>query len=241
MVFYLTGRLAASLVVPATHVDAVFGSEVVIEFQLPPSSLKTLVCVRVSDSESLDVLLNDACVAVVPPPSGIQSVKLSGVAQGRFRVDLYNGNDSNNSESESENAMVTLEVQKRQEVVPTYSWQKLRAWHTIPNGVETRLPLDGSSSKEVRIPSPWRIQLLNPAPCRHFFRMDLFPYTTFGEVANRIAENCHISPDCVSLSISGGKREPLHESFTVESSNLFNVQHAVEIVIKPGCSISVGP
>eukprot|EP00899_Mesostigma_viride_P024379 jgi/Mesvir1/5125/Mv15280-RA.2 len=41
--------------------------------------------------------------------------------------------------------------------VPSYAWQAVPEGVNVPAGLEVRLPLDGSGTKEARIPDPWQL------------------------------------------------------------------------------------
>jgi hypothetical protein len=99
------------------------------------------------------------------------------------------------------NQTVLLDLRMMEEFVPSYEWQPLKPWHTIPSGLETRLPLSTNyeAIKEARIPEPWRLQISLPSPCSYFLRMDLQKDTTINQILTKAAQRCKIAPSCLYL------------------------------------------
>jgi len=128
---------------------------------------------------------------------------------------------------------VVIEVRQPTEFVPSYEWQDLKKWHTIPTGVETRLPLDGKG-KQCRIPDPWRLQVSMPSPCKFFLRMDVQRDTTIKAITSSAAHQCHNSASEEQLSklslavlAPGNQHEPLDPEATVEDTDLFNKKYVL--------------
>lgn len=92
-------------------------------------------------------------------------------------------------------SVTRVEVHTMEEFIPSYEWKPLHAWHTIPSGIETRLPIGNSplAKKEARIPNPWRLQLSLPKHlCKKafFLRMDVFRSTTLADILNEVSTQC---------------------------------------------------
>jgi len=206
-----------SLIFPP-QVDGVLGDEVLVHYKIGIQTniqKKVEVCVSINARDSGELVLSDACIAVTPAPSHKMNIlKISSLEEGiyQLRIGCCDGFEASSF----------LEVHAKKEIVPTYEWQPLRIWHSIPLGVETRLPLgDGGGLKEVRIPDPFRLQIVYPEPCKYFFRMDVFRGTTIQQIIDQAALNCHISSDCLSLSTAVGPLDDVNQ--TVESTDLFNM------------------
>jgi hypothetical protein len=151
-----------------------------------PSSIQQLqVCISlhqlaIQDTESSEmkqlaspqILLQKSCL---PSSSNTFTIpKLpSGIIETQFRLASLSGEHFGEISPK-----VIIEIQPMQEFKPTYIWQALKPWHSIPLGLETRLPLDGIHHKEARIPQPWRLQLFLPKPCKNFLRLDLNAIST---------------------------------------------------------------
>jgi len=116
-------------------------------------------------------------------------------------------------------------------------WQQLKPWHTIPRGIETRLPVGSGARKEARIPNPFRVQLTLPTPCNFFVRLDLYRNTKIEEIKLAASTQCKaISPECFLLT---GDGTIIPDNETVESSLLF--YRSIGLQIKPGseCAAAV--
>eukprot|EP01034_Spumella_vulgaris_P025286 gene25287-31724_t len=122
---------------------------------------------------------------------------------------------------------IPVEVRPSEEFIPTYDWQTLHAWHTIPSGIVTRLPLSSSHLKEARIPDPFRLQLSLPSPCKYFLRMDAKRGTTVGEIKKKAASTCKFPPECFILYADNS---PLDDpTATVENTQLFIKSKRLEL------------
>ena len=204
-----------SLIFPP-QVDGVFGDEVLVHYKVHNNVERKIleICVSITATDSGELVLSDACIEVTPAPNHEMNVlKISSLEEGVYELNI--GCDGAKAQS-------ILEVHAKREIVPTYDWQALRIWHSIPLGVETRLPLsDGGGSKEVRIPDPFKVQIVYPEPCKYFFRMDVYRSTTIQQIIDQAALGCNISSDCLSLSTAVGPLDDVKQ--TVESTDLFNL------------------
>lgn len=93
--------------------------------------------------------------------------------------------------------IIDVDIRPMTEFVPSYDWQHLAPWHTIPSGIETRLPLSdlhpGTNIKEARIPNPWRLQLPLPAKlCSkvYFLRMNVQRNMAIKDILQEVVRVC---------------------------------------------------
>ncbi|KAJ1437415.1 hypothetical protein B484DRAFT_445213 [Ochromonadaceae sp. CCMP2298] len=114
--------------------------------------------------------------------------------------------------------LLNVEVRLQEEFQPSYEWRPLRAWHTIPAGIETRLPLGGDAKKQARIPQPWRLQLPMPPPCEYFLRAEVMRHTTVAELRAQAGRQCHQPAACFWILLDGA---PLSPYVTAEAAGLF--------------------
>lgn len=111
-----------------------------------------------------------------------------------------------------------MRVEVMREFIASYDWQPLHAWHTIPAGLVTRLPLSSISSvKEAKIPEPWNLQVMVPFTCKahdddkhskSFIRMDVHRHTTIASLREHVAQTCHVIADCIYFTADD---EQLHD------------------------------
>ena len=207
------------------------------------------VCVQVDPLLDIDMrepLLRMTCLA----PKD-RSLQLSNMRIGSYNVKLVlRSLAAPQTFYASSRREIPLFIRLPEEFVPTYDWQELKAWHTVPSGLEIRLPLSESQSlrKEARIPSPWRLQLAMPAPCSFFLRREVFRDTFVDELlyARNIAYandyppliscreaaavKCDRSSHCFSLSADGAI---VQGGESAESAGLFN--RRLELHLNPDC------
>lgn len=70
--------------------------------------------------------------------------------------------------------------------VPSYAWQIVDSWQTVPPGMEVKMPLDGERHKTARIPPQWQLQLgLGAVP--GFARLEVTRATEVHELRASIA------------------------------------------------------
>lgn len=112
---------------------------------------------------------------------GSTSFSLSNLPAGQHEGKLW-VEDKLRGQLQGPAQAIAIDIQLPSEFKPSYDWRLLHAWHTIPSGVETRLPIGGSGHKEARIPVPWRLQLPMPSPCKYFLRMDIQRSTTVQQI-----------------------------------------------------------
>ena len=147
----------AALLIEAPYYEEVFGNDVVIRYNI---STAGIICVSLTDQGKK--LLKDSCLVPTPvKDEGFNVLKLSFVPIGVMAVTISEVDEAGVTQF---TAQTSLEVQQKSEIIPSYDWQPLRKWHSIPAGLETRLPLGGVGRKECRIPTPYRLQL--PLPTR---------------------------------------------------------------------------
>ena len=132
----------------------------------------------------------------------------------------------------SPKANTQLDTVAREEFVPSYEWQRVHPWQSVPPGLEVVLPLDGVSEKRARIPASWRFQLYVPEGASGFFvRTDLREGSTVAELRREIARQPRsgvLPLDRVSLTLGG---RVLRDDETAGSLDLFNRQRDVVPVV----------
>lgn len=119
---------------------------------------------------------------------------------------------------DKEERVESVEVEVVGGFEPTYRWRD--CGEEVPAGLDVRLPLDGVSSKQARIPQPFRMQKW----FGFFWRIDVFPYSTVEDLEKDLAKQ--LKTDSVSLFYqSGGDRETtLHPHATAAQLDLFSNQ-----------------
>ena len=205
------------------------------------------VCVQVDPLPDMrEPLLQITCLA----PKD-RSLQLSNMRMGSYNVKLVlRSLAAPQTFYPSSLRDIPIYIRLPEEFLPTYEWQELKAWHTVPSGLEIRLPLSESKSlrKEARIPSPWRLQLAMPAPCSFFLRREVFRDTSVNEIlyARNIAYandypplmscreaaavKCDRPSHCFSLSADGAI---VQGGESAESAGLFN--RRLELHLNPDC------
>jgi len=155
------------------------------------------------------------------------SFSISSLPVGKFSVGLVLRDSQNQQVFDSSKTTAHIEVGLPVEFVPSYEWQPLRAWHTIPSGIDTRLPLSSSSSKEARIPNPWRLQVSMPSPCKYFLRLDVKRDTTMQEVSDAASRHCGLPTQCFTIVADGVAVE---KATTAEEIDFFNKRQAIKVL-----------
>lgn len=226
---------AATITIEERRIEAVQGGEVVLKYRLQDdAATEAIVCILLERLPSREVVLSETCFNIRHMGNGtdVQSMKLDGIKPGNYEARMRIRGDNNGQRG---GITLHIEVQPQTEIVPSYSWQPLHAWHTIPAGLETRLPLDALTVKDCRIPEPWRLQLAYPYPCKFFLRLDLTRSMLIEDILSAAAKNCKRLPfDCFALVDHAADRKPLEHSESVESSNLFN-RPAVKLQVAESC------
>ena len=134
------------------------------------------ICIEVIDLSNNTLFMSLSCVDYTEP----RVITLGGVPEGLYKGNLVLRNKQNPELIYAKSLnVIQLEARLTSEFIPTYEWQPLKRWHTIPLGLETRLPLsEGGGNKEARIPPTWRAQLNLPDICHassgsYFLRVQL--------------------------------------------------------------------
>ncbi len=136
----------------------------------------------------------------------------------------------------SEVATAHVDVLLQQEFVPSYEWQRVYPWQSVPPGLEVQLPLDGTGQKRARVPPSWRLQLYIPEEedggeggkgggksGGFFVRTDLRANSTVLEVRREIASQPRFGLPLESVTLLLGGRV-LGDEETAEGLDLFNRQ-----------------
>lgn len=150
---------------------------------------------------------------------------------------------------------ILITVQEEREFVPSYTWRELREWHSVPLGVESRLPVasieyEEPSEEEItapafysrpgirktaRIPNPWQIQLPMPVPCRHFLRSNVYRDMTVSDILITATKQCRDLPQhCMNL-IDEDEDRALGRDTNVEAGDLFNKKLRLSLVDAADC------
>ena len=233
-----TENARAALLIEAPHYEEVFGNDVLIRYRFSKNA--GFICVSLTEQGTGMKLLKDSCLAATAPANEEESnvLKLLSVPTGVFMITISEFDETGVMQFIAESS---LEVQQKSEIIPSYDWQTLRKWHSIPAGLETRLPIGGVGIKECRIPTPFRLQLPLPSPCRHFLRIDVYPHTTVSEILQAAFKACYGKlSDSKCLALSRGTSHTIidrRERFFSESSSLFGAGLALLGPSDlPGCS-----
>lgn len=136
-------------------------------------------------------------ISVPQMKRGYYQAELSVSIDQRQRV--AESTTSKSTDASPRRVVFDVDVRPMEEFTPTYEWQPLHAWHTIPSGIETRLPIGDARAarKEARISDPWRLQLPLPNKlCKkaYFLRMDVHRATTMEAILQEIARQCGPHP-----------------------------------------------
>mmetsp|Transcript_4262 Transcript_4262/g.10115 ORF Transcript_4262/g.10115 Transcript_4262/m.10115 type:complete len:239 (+) Transcript_4262:52-768(+) len=126
-------------------------------------------------------------------------------------------------------------TQTMKDFVPTYEWQSLSESQSVPAGLEIRLPLDGVSQKEARIPPTWRLQLWLGKELG-FFRPEVKRKMQLRELRTAIAEHLKIPSDCFTLLEHSGAVLGNDEA-TVEELGLFGLQSEIRVLLAERCAV----
>lgn len=154
------------------------------------------------------------------------NIQLNGIPEGSYTIKLVLQQEKGaQTVYDSTSTYVQVEVRHMSEFKPTYDWQPLHSWETIPRGLETRLPLSGSELKQAKIPEPWRLQTPMPKPCKHFLRLDVYRHTTIRTLKEEASKQCNHPADCFLIYADDAL---LSDEETVLSSGLFGRRLALE-------------
>lgn len=137
-------------------------------------------------------------------------------------------------------ATAQVDVVLRRDFVPSYEWQQVFPWQSVPPGLEVQLPLDGVGQKRARVPPAWRLQLYIPGGGSagasktfdggFFVRTDLKKGSTVLDLRREIARHPRfgLPADRVRLSLGG---RVLGDEETAEGLDLFNRQKELVPVV----------
>lgn len=138
----------------------------------------------------------------------------------------------------SEVATAQIDVVFQQAFTPSYEWQQVYPWQSVPPGLEVQLPLDGVGQKRARVPPSWRLQLYIPGEEQNegggsggfFVRTDLGAGSTMLELRRAIARHPRFGfpVECVRLWLGG---RVIGDEETAEGLDLFNRQRELTPLI----------
>lgn len=217
------------------RVEGVTGKPLLIHYRVVDNGIRSEADVCVSLERTYppprETVLRESCFSI-HTDGPLQSMKLDGIKPGRYEAHMRLREEGAEGAPPS---ILLVEVQTESEIRPSYNWQALHAWHTIPTGLETRLPLDASGlgTKECRIPEPWRLQLAFPYPCKFFLRLDISRLTSIDDILLAAAKSCKLPHDCFQL-VDLSSHATLDPQETAESSDLFN-RPAVKLRLSENC------
>jgi hypothetical protein len=226
--------------------------------------------------------IHSTCLQVQNPTTlTINQFMLSNVPVGIYKVRVFLGYNISHTEygrslSEVERAEFggsklihpfgtpgssleyVLAVQAPEAFKPNYTWQELRAWHTVPPGAETRLPLSSlkvtsrsttgnmmsdvtvSSRRTTRVSTPFQLQLRYPAPCKFFFRTNVFKDSYVANLEREAGLMCsrHLPAGCLHIvDTATGHHLP---NVTAVETDLFNKKLELRVnILRPECSIDL--
>eukprot|EP00597_Dinobryon_sp_UTEXLB2267_P005564 CAMPEP_0170078678 /NCGR_PEP_ID=MMETSP0019_2-20121128/15237_1 /TAXON_ID=98059 /ORGANISM="Dinobryon sp., Strain UTEXLB2267" /LENGTH=331 /DNA_ID=CAMNT_0010291731 /DNA_START=1499 /DNA_END=2494 /DNA_ORIENTATION=+ len=204
---------------------------------LPSAVSQVQTCLQVIDGNTNALLLKSTCV-----PREHTEFTLSRMKAGKYKALLTLRNELDPSKSyENTTKAVEIDIRPPVEFTPSYNWQPLHAWHTIPSGIETRLPVGGEGHKEARIPNPWKLQIAMPHPCKYFLRMDLLRDSTMDDISKRASNQCVFQSECFMIQVlqsegiemNADNYITLPGDSTVEDTNFFSSEK--RIILDPKC------
>ncbi|CBN75641.1 expressed unknown protein [Ectocarpus siliculosus] len=138
----------------------------------------------------------------------------------------------------SEVTTAQINVVLQEDFAPSYKWQQVYPWQSVPPGLEVQLPLDGVGQKRARVPPSWRLQLYVPEESGggFFVRTDLRAGSTVLELRREIARQPRFGGggvERVRLSLGG---RVLGDEETAEGLDLFNRQRELVALVdrRPG-------
>jgi hypothetical protein len=219
-----------SMIIHETHVEIVADDTGFASAHIPyevsgmsSGAHKVEACIQIENANDRSIILVPYTCILVPPSH--KEFVLNRMSPGKYVIFLSLRNGGTHPEISPSPLEVSVEMRLLEEFVPSYEWQPLHAWHTIPSGIETRLPLSAAARKEARIPVPWRLQLSMPYPCKYFLRMNVAKSTTVAQIVSQASSQCRtaskqkVPSDCFKLQ-SDGQVLMLEDS--VEGAALFS-------------------
>eukprot|EP01038_Epipyxis_sp_PR26KG_P014660 gene14660-19696_t len=182
---------------------------------------QVVACVEIFSIDSNQQFIDQTCF-----PREHNMLTLKNVKQGNYLAKVVLRNQFNSSIIyPTTESIYKIIIKPSEEFIPTYEWQPLHAWHTIPSGIITRLPLSNAANKEARIPEPWKLQILMPSPCKYFLRMDLFKHVKISEIIDKASTQCKYPKECFAMY---GNDILLSFDETVEESGFFSLKKIIE-------------
>lgn len=137
---------------------------------------KIQICIEVIDLDTQKLFVSLSCINYSEP----KNIALQGIPEGLYKANLILRNKQNPDLIYGKSLnVIQMEARSPREFIPSYEWQPLKQWHTIPYGLETRLPLSiNGGNKEAKIPAVWRLQLSLPDICHsnsglYFLRVEV--------------------------------------------------------------------
>ena len=91
------------------------------------------VCLSIQDENGRDIVKHSC----VPPSNNVMTLQKVPLGNYLAQLVLVNAKNINQIYSESR-IYFDITTKEPIEFIPTYDWRPLRAWHTIPSGLETR-------------------------------------------------------------------------------------------------------
>lgn len=149
------------------------------------------------------------CVSVGQKETCLRSrlIEITGLELGKHVVSVRDDDERKES----------VEVEIVDGFEPTYRWRE--CGDEVPAGLDVRLPLDGKSPKQAKIPEPFRMQKW----FGFFWRVDVFSHSTVTELESDLAEKLGIED--VELFYGASRdQHRLHPDATAAQLNLFSNQ-----------------
>jgi len=195
-------------------IESTLKKYLLIPFEIDSSSMNVIehleLCVTISDSNR-KYIINECSTSFKSP------LTISNLNEGTYMITLSFRHSKSLIFYESVASVIS--IYKQSEFIPSYDWKPIQIYETVPNGLEIILPLDGSA-RLARIPSPWKLQLALPNPCKYFVRMDIFKETHVHEIITAAEKICYKLKDCLVLVSDEKVIDPGQDAL---SSNLFNI------------------
>jgi hypothetical protein len=198
-------------------IESVVNKNLLVPFEIDSSSMNVIerflelcVALRLIDDSNPKYIINECSTSFKSP------LTISNLNEGTYMVTLFFRNLKSMIHYGPVASVVSIYEQS--EFMPSYDWKPIQVYETVPSGLDIILPLDGSA-RLARIPSPWKLQLALPAPCKYFVRMDIFKETHIYEIITAAEKKCKLK-DCLVLMSDDKVIDPGQDAL---SSNLFNI------------------
>ena len=138
--------------------------------------------------------------------------------------------------------VVSLTVSASRLFRPTYDWQFVHSWQTVPTGMQIKLAVDGSGDRLAKIPDPWRLQVYL-GNGEGFFRGSIRRSWTPAQIRAAISKDKSIPIECVSLDMEVVAEKSANDlldlwdpAATVESLLLFERKEQVRAFVNRSIS-----